>query len=219
MSSMNLKTLRSYSVPDLVKVANEAGIEQVPRKKQDILFSILKKEASNGEALMGDGVLEIMQDGYGFLRSEVDSYLAGPGDIYISPSQIRRYSLKTGDSVSGKIRPPKDGERYFAMLEIEQLNHKKAVPNRRRIDFENLTPLFPDSRLKLERGDGAVRQRLSAPYPETGRGGPRPVRRPDPIAGPLRRWRQRTARRWAGHRPSGPGAGRCRGRRRRCWRG
>jgi transcription termination factor Rho len=156
MSVKSLKELRAFSVPDLVKIATEAGIEQVPRRKQDILFSILKREANQGNNLFGDGVLETMQDGYGFLRSDVDSYLAGPGDIYMSPSQIRRYHLKTGDSVEGKIRPPREGERYFAMLEVDKLNHQPAKPNKRRVDFENLTPLFPHERLKLERGDGST---------------------------------------------------------------
>ena len=156
MSEKSLRELRTLSVPNLVAVASEVGIEQVPRRKQDILFAILKRSADQGTALFGDGVLEIMQDGYGFLRSDVDSYLAGPGDIYISPSQIRRYHLKTGDSIEGKIRPPKEGERYFAMLELLKLNGAKAQPNKRRVDFETLTPLFPHDRLRLERQDGST---------------------------------------------------------------
>ena len=157
MTVINLNTLRSYSVPELVSFANKLGIENTPRKKQDILFSILKKESKQGNFLEGEGVLEVLSDGYGFLRSPFDSYLAGAGDIYISPGQIRKYGLKTGDSVGGKIRPPKDGERYFAMLEIEKINFDVAIKNKKRIDFENLTPLFPEKQLKLERGDGSIR--------------------------------------------------------------
>ena len=156
---VSLNSLRQRSVPELISFAIKLGIETPPRKRQDILFAILKKEAQEGNFIEGDGVLETMSDGYGFLRSPFDSYLAGPGDIYISPSQIRRYFLKTGDSIGGKIRSPKEGERYFAMLEIDTVNYKPAVnsKNGRRIDFENLTPLFPDKQLKLERGDGSVR--------------------------------------------------------------
>ena len=154
---VDLKSLRERSVPELFNIAVECGVENVPNKKQDILFAILKKEAKKGSEIKGGGVLEKMQDNYGFLRSAFDSYLAGPGDVYIPSGLIRKFGLKTGDLVEGKIRPPKDGERYFAMAEIETVNYKSALKNKRRIDFENLTPLFPDKRLKLERGDGSSR--------------------------------------------------------------
>ena len=156
-SVIDLKALRELSVPELIEAAVASGVENVPSKKQDILFAILKKEAKSGAELRGGGVLEKMQDNYGFLRSAFDSYLAGPGDVYIPPGLIRKFGLKTGDMVDGKIRPPKDGERYFAMAEVETINYKPANRNKRRIDFENLTPLFPDERLKLERGDGSSR--------------------------------------------------------------
>ena len=120
---MNLTELKLKPVPELVKVAQRMGLENLARsRKQDIIFSILKAHARNGEDIYGDGVLEILQDGFGFLRSADSSYLAGPDDIYVSPSQIRRFNLRTGDTVSGLIRPPKDGERYFALLKVGEIN-------------------------------------------------------------------------------------------------
>ena len=117
--SMNLTELKSKPIHELVKLAESMGIENIARsRKQDIIFSILKAHARNGENIYGDGVLEILQDGFGFLRSADGSYLAGPDDIYVSPSQIRRFNLRTGDTISGLIRPPKDGERYFALLKV-----------------------------------------------------------------------------------------------------
>ena len=117
---MNLTELKRKSAPQLLEIAESLGIEGVSRtRKQDLIFAILKKLAKNGEDIYGDGVLEILQDGFGFLRSAEGSYLAGPDDIYVSPSQIRRFSLRTGDTNSGKIRPPKESERYFAMLKVE----------------------------------------------------------------------------------------------------
>jgi transcription termination factor Rho len=133
------------------------GLENVSRtRKQDIIFSILKKHAKNGEDIHGDGVLEILQDGFGFLRSADSSYLAGPDDIYVSPSQIRRFNLRTGDTVAGKIRPPKDGERYFALLKISEINFNKPDNSKNKILFENLTPLFPTERLGLQVGNGST---------------------------------------------------------------
>jgi transcription termination factor Rho len=133
------------------------GLENVSRtRKQDIIFSILKKHAKNGEDIHGDGVLEILQDGFGFLRSADSSYLAGPDDIYVSPSQIRRFNLRTGDTVAGKIRPPKDGERYFALLKISEVNFNKPDNSKNKILFENLTPLFPTERLGLQVGNGST---------------------------------------------------------------
>ena len=120
---MNLTELKPSRAPDLLKVAQQVGLENLARsRKQDIIFAILKAHAPSGEDIYGDGVLEILQDGFGFLRSADASYLAGPDDIYVSPSQIRRFNLRTGDTISGKIRPPKDGERYFALLKVDQIN-------------------------------------------------------------------------------------------------
>ncbi|SFR60720.1 transcription termination factor Rho [Marinobacter daqiaonensis] len=154
---MNLTELKQKSVPELLDIAQEMGLENLARsRKQDVIFTILKKHAKSGEDIYGDGVLEILQDGFGFLRSADASYLAGPDDIYVSPSQIRRFNLRTGDTVSGKIRPPKDGERYFALLKVNEINFDKPDNARNKILFENLTPLFPDERLVLEVGNGST---------------------------------------------------------------
>jgi len=156
-SSMNLTELKTKPVAALVDLATSMGLENVARsRKQDIIFSILKAHARNGEDIYGDGVLEILQDGFGFLRSADGSYLAGPDDIYVSPSQIRRFNLRTGDSISGLIRPPKDGERYFALLKVGEINFDSPENSRNKVLFENLTPLFPKQRLKLERGNGST---------------------------------------------------------------
>jgi len=154
---MNLTELKQQPIADLVTTAHEMGLENVSRtRKQDIIFVILKKHAKNGEDIYGDGVLEILQDGFGFLRSADSSYLAGPDDIYVSPSQIRRFNLRTGDTVAGKIRPPKDGERYFALLKIAEVNFNKPDNSKHKILFENLTPLFPNERLPLQVGNGST---------------------------------------------------------------
>jgi transcription termination factor Rho len=156
-SSMNLTELKSKPITDLVKLAESMGLENMARsRKQDIIFSILKAHARNGENIYGDGVLEILQDGFGFLRSADSSYLAGPDDIYVSPSQIRRFNLRTGDTISGLIRPPKDGERYFALLKVGEINFDSPDSSRNKVLFENLTPLHPTRRLKLERGNGST---------------------------------------------------------------
>ncbi|PCH62892.1 MAG: transcription termination factor Rho [SAR86 cluster bacterium] len=153
---MNLTELKQKPISELISTANEMGLENLSRtRKQDIIFVILKKHAKNGEDIYGDGVLEILQDGFGFLRSADSSYLAGPDDIYVSPSQIRRFNLRTGDTVAGKIRPPKDGERYFALLKISEVNFDKPDNSKHKILFENLTPLFPDERLTLQLGNGS----------------------------------------------------------------
>ena len=153
---MNLTELKQKSVPELMEIANEMGIEHVARsRKQDIIFAVLKRHAKSGEDIYGDGVLEILQDGFGFLRSSDSSYLAGPDDIYVSPSQIRRFNLRKGDSISGKIRPPKDGERYFALLKVDSINFDRPDNAKHKILFENLTPLFPDQRLVMEIGNGS----------------------------------------------------------------
>jgi len=154
---MNLTELKQKSVPELLDIAQEMGLDNLARsRKQDVIFTILKKHAKSGEDIYGDGVLEILQDGFGFLRSGDASYLAGPDDIYVSPSQIRRFNLRTGDTVSGKIRPPKDGERYFALLKVNEINFDKPDNARNKILFENLTPLFPQERLVLELGNGST---------------------------------------------------------------
>ena len=148
---MNLKELKAKSPPDLLACAEELAIENASSlRKQDIMFAILKKLAENSIAIYGDGVLEVLQDGFGFLRSPEANYLPGPDDIYISPSQVRRFSLRTGDTVEGEIRSPKDGERYFALLKVNEINFGDPENVRHRINFDNLTPLYPDERFKLE---------------------------------------------------------------------
>ena len=155
-TSMNLTDLKTKSTQELIDIAKEIGLENMARsRKQDIIFAILKRHAKSGEDIYGDGVLEILQDGFGFLRSADSSYLAGPDDIYVSPSQIRRFNLRTGDTISGKIRPPKDSERYFALLKVGEVNFNKPENSKSKILFENLTPLFPDERLTLEKGNGS----------------------------------------------------------------
>ena len=155
--AMNLRDLKTRPASALVELGESLGLENLARsRKQDIIFSVLKAHAKKGEDIYGDGVLEILQDGFGFLRSSDSSYLAGPDDIYVSPSQIRRFNLRTGDTVSGLIRPPKDGERYFALLKIGEINHDGPENARNKVLFENLTPLFPRDRLKLEQGNGST---------------------------------------------------------------
>lgn len=154
--SMNLSELKEKPISELLKIATEMGMENMARhRKQDIIFAILKTHARNGEQIFGDGVLEILSDGFGFLRSAAGSYLAGPDDIYVSPSQIRRFNLKTGDSISGSIRPPKDSERYFALLKVKEVNFDVPERSRHKLIFENLTPLFPTEQLRLELGNGS----------------------------------------------------------------
>jgi transcription termination factor Rho len=156
-SAMSLTVLKNKPVHELVTMAESMGLENMARqRKQDVIFSILKAHARGGEDIYGDGVLEILQDGFGFLRSADSSYLAGPDDIYVSPSQIRRFNLRTGDSISGLIRPPKDGERYFALLKVGEINYDTPESARHKLLFENLTPLHPTKRLKLERGNGST---------------------------------------------------------------
>lgn len=153
---MNLSELKQNPVPALIKIASGMGIDNLSRsRKQDIIFSILKSHAKSGEDIYGDGVLEILQDGFGFLRSADSSYLAGPDDIYVSPSQIRRFNLRTGDTVAGKIRPPKDGERYFALLKVNEINFDSPENAKHKVLFENLTPLHPNERITLEVGNGS----------------------------------------------------------------
>ena len=154
---MNLSALKQKPIDELLEMTASAGLDNLARsRKQDIIFALLKKHAKSGEDIYGDGVLEILPDGFGFLRSAGASYLAGPDDIYVSPSQIRRFNLRTGDGIAGKIRPPKDGERYFAMLKVDEINYDAPENARNKILFENLTPLFPDQPLRLESGNGST---------------------------------------------------------------
>ena len=154
---MQLTELKKMPVEQLIELGEECGIENASRaKRQDIVFGILKSKAKSGEDIEGEGVLEILQDGFGFLRSPDSSYLAGPDDIYVSPSQIRRFGLRTGDTIKGKIRSPKDGERYFAILKIEEINFEQADKTKNKPSFENLTPLFPDERMLFELGTGST---------------------------------------------------------------
>ncbi|MGH8521858.1 MAG: transcription termination factor Rho [Gammaproteobacteria bacterium] len=154
---MNLTELKLKPVSELIEIGEGMGLEGVARsRKQDVIFGILKAHAKKGEDISGNGVLEILQDGFGFLRSGDSSYLAGPDDIYVSPSQIRRFNLRTGDTISGKIRPPKDGERYFALLKVNEINFEPPEAAKNKVLFENLTPLFAHERLKLEIGNGTT---------------------------------------------------------------
>ena len=154
---MHLGELKAKPIEELIGIAEDMGIENIARsKKQDVIFNILKSHSKDGEDIEGEGVLEILNDGFGFLRSPTSSYLAGPDDIYVSPSQIRRFGLKTGDSISGKIRPPKDGERYFALLKIDEINFEGTDKTKSKLAFENLTPLFPEDRLVMESGNGTT---------------------------------------------------------------
>ncbi len=155
--AMYLKDLKAKPVSELVDMGRELGLENLARsRKQEVIASIVRKQAKAGEDIFGAGTLEILQDGFGFLRSPDSSYLAGPDDIYVSPSQIRRFNLRTGDSLAGKIRPPKDGERYFAMLKVDEINFSEPTSKKHKILFENLTPLFPTERFTLERGNGST---------------------------------------------------------------
>ncbi len=155
---MNLTELKKKSAGELITIAEELGIENLARtRKQDIIFKILTATAKNGSDIFGDGVLEILPDGgFGFLRSADSSYLNGPDDIYVSPSQIRRFSLRTGDTISGKIRPPKDSERYFALLKVDEINFDKPENSRNKVLFENLTPWHATEIMRMERGNGST---------------------------------------------------------------
>jgi len=154
---MNLTELKKKSAAELITLSEQYGLENMARsRKQDIIFAILNEPAKRGEDIYGDGVLEILQDGFGFLRSAEGSYLAGPDDIYVSPSQIRRFNLRTGDTISGKIRPPKEGERYFALLKVDEINFDAPENAKNKVLFENLTPLFADDQLHMECGNGST---------------------------------------------------------------
>lgn len=148
---MHLSELKAKSPADLLSFAEEVGVENASSlRKQDMMFAILKTLADNEQAIYGDGTLEILSDGFGFLRSPQANFLPGPDDIYVSPAQVRRFGLRTGDTVEGQIRAPKDGERYFAMLKVNSINFEPPEALRHRINFDNLTPLYPNRRLKME---------------------------------------------------------------------
>jgi len=159
---MNLKELKSKSPADLLAYAEELEIENASTlRKQEMMFAILKQLAENDAPISGDGVLEVLQDGFGFLRSPEANYLPGPDDIYVSPSQVRRFGLRTGDTVEGQIRSPKDGERYFALLKVTNINFGDPADVRHRINFDNLTPLYPEERLVMEIDDPTVKDPTS----------------------------------------------------------
>ncbi len=154
--SISLTELKHKKPTELAAMARRAHINGVSRmRRQDQIFAILKAQAKRGGTITGEGVMEALQDGFGFLRSASSSYLAGPDDIYVSPSQIRKFNLRTGDTVSGLVRPPKDSERYFALLKVEKINHESLDRLKEKVLFENLTPLHPDQRMRLERGNGS----------------------------------------------------------------
>src|SRR5213596_128649 len=149
---LHLSELKAHHVTQLVEVAVSNGIENASRlRKQDLIFALLKNQAKKGASIYGDGTLEVLPDGFGFLRSPETSYLASTDDIYVSPSQIRRFNLHTGDSIEGEIRTPKDGERYFALVKVDKVNSDTPEASKHKILFENLTPLHPDGMLRLER--------------------------------------------------------------------
>ncbi|HUC60642.1 MAG TPA: transcription termination factor Rho [Alphaproteobacteria bacterium] len=155
---MNLQELKSKTPGDLLVYAETLEVENASNlRKQELMFAILKRLAENGTSIYGDGVLEVLQDGFGFLRAPEANYLPGPDDIYVSPSQVRRFGLRTGDTVQGEIRSPKDGERYFALLKVNEINFEDPEKVRHRINFDNLTPLYPDERFRLELVDATTK--------------------------------------------------------------
>ena len=157
---MNLKELKAKTPADLLQIAEELEIENASSmRRQELMFDILKVQASHDVAIFGDGVLEVLQDGFGFLRSPESNYLPGPDDIYISPSQIRRFAVRTGDTIEGEIRAPKENERYFALIKITQINFDEPEKARHRVNFDNLTPLYPEERFNLENPDPTVKDR------------------------------------------------------------
>ena len=157
---MHLMDLKRKPPAELVAMAEELGVENASTlRKQDLLFSILKSMAENDTQIMGSGTIEVLPDGFGFLRSPEANYLAGPDDIYVSPSQVRRFGMRTGDTVDGEIRAPKDGERYFALTKLNAINFDDPEQVRHRVNFDNLTPLYPDAKLKLDTLDPTVKDK------------------------------------------------------------
>jgi transcription termination factor Rho len=154
---MNLTELKKQSAAELMDLALSMNLEGLARnRKQELIFAIVKAQSKQGEDVFTTGVLELLPDGFGFLRSPEDSYVAGPDDVYVSPSQIRRFHLRTGDTIKGKVRPPKDSERYFALVKVEEINFEKPEKSKNKVPFENLTPLFANERYTLERGNGST---------------------------------------------------------------
>jgi len=157
---MHLKDLKKSTPADLVQLAEELGVEGASTlRKQDLMFAILKVQAENGDQIMGEGTIEVLPDGFGFLRSAQANYLAGPDDIYVSPNQVRKFGLRTGDTVEGEIRAPKDGERYFALTKLTTVNFEDPDRVRHRVNFDNLTPLYPEERLKMEIEDPTIKDK------------------------------------------------------------
>ena len=157
---MHLKDLKQKTPADLVAQAEEMGIEGASTmRKQDLMFSILKVRAESGAEINGQGTIEVLNDGFGFLRSPEANYLAGPDDIYVAPNVVRRFGLRTGDTVEGEIRAPKDGERYFALTKVTQINYDDPDAVRHRVNFDNLTPLYPDEKLKLDTLDPTIKDK------------------------------------------------------------
>ena len=149
--NLKLRELKTKTPKELLEYAEKLGVENASSMRtQDMLFSILKNLAEDKKEIDGEGVLEVLQDGFGFLRSKEANYLPGPDDIYVSPSQIKRFSLRVGDTVEGPIRAPKDGERYFALLKVDTINYEGPEKGKNKINFDNLTPLYPDEQIKLE---------------------------------------------------------------------
>ena len=159
---LSLADLKAKSPADLLQLAEELEIENASSmRKGDMMFAILKDMAEEGVEISGDGVLEVLQDGFGFLRSPEANYLAGPDDIYVSPNQIRKFALRTGDTVEGVIRAPKEGERYFGLVKVSRINFEDPEKARHKVHFDNLTPLYPDERLKLEIEDPTIKDKTA----------------------------------------------------------
>jgi transcription termination factor Rho len=157
---MHLKDLKQKTPAELVAQAEEMGVEGASTlRKQDLMFAILKVRAESGAEIHGMGTIEVLNDGFGFLRSPEANYLAGPDDIYVTPQIVRRFGLRTGDTVEGEIRAPKDGERYFALIKVEKINFDEPDAVRTRVNFDNLTPLYPDSKLKLDTLDPTIKDK------------------------------------------------------------
>ena len=186
MENMKLSELKAKSPAELLVFAEEHEVENASTmRKQELMFAILKELAAQEVEITGEGVVEVLPDGFGFLRSPDANYLPGPDDIYVSPSQIRRFSLRTGDTVEGQIRSPKEGERYFALLKVETINFEDPEKVRHKINFDNLTPLYPDERLRLELPDPTVKDKSARVHGSGGADRQRPAR-PDCCAAAYR---------------------------------
>ncbi len=170
-TSLDIAELKAKSVADLHEMAEELNIQNYSSlRKQDLIFRIEQNLLDSDVILRAEGVLEILPEGYGFLRSQDWNYLYGPDDIYVSPSQIKRFDLRTGDTVLGQVRPPKEGERYLALLKVEQVNGEDPEKSKHRISFDNLRPRYPEERIKLERANGDIANRVIDLITPTGKG-------------------------------------------------